>query len=86
MTTVPGRRPGSAASYGSPALASTGSSPSTTDRSARVINAPRAASTAVLRHQQDSSYRPPRFGEYLDRHGSQTDPEPGYRAMGYRYP
>lgn len=44
------------------------------------------ASTAVLRHQQDRDYRPPRLGDYLERTGPQTDLEPDYKAMGFRYP
>ncbi len=44
------------------------------------------ASTAVLRHQQDPSYRPPRLGAYLDRRGPRTDVEPDFKAMGFRYP
>ncbi|SDM00998.1 Uncharacterized alpha/beta hydrolase domain [Geodermatophilus siccatus] len=44
------------------------------------------ASTAVLRHQQDRSYRPPRLGAYLNRRGPSTDVEPDFKDMGYRYP
>lgn len=44
------------------------------------------ASTAVLRHQQDGSYRPPRLGEYLDRGGPRTDLQPDFLDMGYPYP
>jgi uncharacterized protein (DUF2235 family) len=41
------------------------------------------ASTAVLRHQQDPSYRPPSLVEYLDAGGPRTDLEPDFKQMGY---
>lgn len=44
------------------------------------------ASTAVLRHGRDPSYRPPGLGEHLDRQRPQADLEPDYKSMGYRYP
>ncbi|MCA0145082.1 DUF2235 domain-containing protein [Blastococcus sp. LR1] len=46
----------------------------------------RVASTAVLRHSQDPSYRPPRLGDYLERQGPQADLEPDFKAIGHPYP
>jgi uncharacterized protein (DUF2235 family) len=44
------------------------------------------ASTAVLRYQQDWSYRPRRLGAYLDQRGPRTDLEPDFKDLGYPYP
>ncbi|RBY97783.1 DUF2235 domain-containing protein [Blastococcus sp. TF02-8] len=44
------------------------------------------ASTAVLRHRQIPTYRPPGLESYLERRGPLTDLEPDLKATGFRHP